>query len=129
MKRALYLILLVGCVLISCKKDDEINISQLDGKWSVVYDDPNLVVDGSVNYQFNADQTCVKTVYNALSDESVIFNWTYVLSHDKTLITMYDETDIYTEQYEIVKLDKREMKWVNASPGDGNDEKVKLAKN
>jgi len=50
MKRALYLILLVGCVLISCKKDDEINISQLDGKWSVVYDDPNLVVDGSVNY-------------------------------------------------------------------------------
>ena len=59
----------------------------------------------------------------------MIFNWTYVLSHDKTLITMYDETDIYTEQYEIVKLDKREMKWVNASPGDGNDEKVKLAKN
>ncbi|MCT1526209.1 hypothetical protein [Sphingobacterium hotanense] len=42
------------------------------------------------------------------------------MSNDKTLITMYGEDNIYTEQYRITKLTDKEMKWVNASSGDGN---------
>lgn len=77
-------------------------------------------MDGSVTYIFNPDRTCLKKIYDALSNQDTTINWTYVMSNDKTLITMYGEDNIYTEQYRITKLTDKEMKWVNASSGDGN---------
>ncbi|WP_293884889.1 MULTISPECIES: hypothetical protein [unclassified Sphingobacterium] len=114
---------LIAVVLGSCKKDEKIAIDNLIGKWTVANDDPRMAVDGSVTYKFNSDMTCIKNIYNALSNRDTTIFRTYVLSNDKTLVTLYDERKIYTEQYLIKKLNTKEMKWENASPNDGNDNK------
>lgn len=36
---------------------------------------------------------------------------------------LYDKEEHYTEQYHILKLTSKEMKWENASPKDGNSDK------
>ena len=108
---------------ISCKKDEKIAIDNLIGKWTVANDDPRMAVDGSVTYKFNSDMTCIKNIYDALENRDTTIYRTYVLSHDKTLVTLYDERKIYTEQYLIKKLNTKEMKWENASPKDGNEDK------
>ncbi|WP_367331777.1 hypothetical protein [Sphingobacterium multivorum] len=86
-------------------------------------DDPRMAVDGSVTYKFNSAMTCVKNIYGALSNRDTTISRTYVLSNDKTLVTLYDERKIYTEQYLIKKLNTKEMKWENASPNNGNENK------
>ena len=121
-----YRILLPAIIIVvfsSCKKDEKIAIDNLIGKWTVANDDPKMAVDGSVTYKFNSDMTCIKSIYNALSNRDTAIYRTYVLSNDKTLVTLYDERKIYTEQYLIKKLNMKEMKWENASPNDGNENK------
>ncbi|WP_343570257.1 hypothetical protein [Sphingobacterium sp.] len=110
-------------VLSSCKKDEKIAIDNLIGKWTVANDDPKMAVDGSVTYKFSSDMTCIKNIYDALSNRDTTIYRTYVLSNDKTLVTLYDERKIYTEQYLIKKLNTKEMKWENASPNDDNENK------
>lgn len=110
-------------VLASCKKEEKIAIENLIGKWTVANDDPRIAVDGSVTYKFSSDMTCIKKIYDALSNRDTSIHRTYVLSYDKTLVTLYDENKIYTEQYLIKKLNAKEMKWENASPKDGNEDK------
>ncbi|MVZ63125.1 hypothetical protein [Sphingobacterium humi] len=116
-------IAIIALILTSCKKDEKIAIDNLIGKWTVANDDPRMAVDGSITYRFNSDMTCVKNIYDALSNKETSIHRTYVLSHDKTLVTLYDENKIYTEQYRIIKLNTKEMKWENASPNDGNEDK------
>ncbi len=125
----LLLLLLAAFSFASCSDDDKVDIAQLVGKWSVVNDDPRLVVDGSVTYVFNADNTCSIHVYDALSGESYTTDYKYVISLDQTLITILDiETDRYKEQYSIRKLDSGEMKWESTSPTDMLHEKMRLVK-
>lgn len=115
--------------MISCAEEDEINISQLEGKWNVAYDDPNIVVDGLVQYTFNTGNTCSIYSYDALSGRDTTVHRTYVISQANDLITLYDPDEaIYKEQYWIRKLTSEEMRWENASPKDGNPLKVKLIK-
>lgn len=114
---------IIVIVLSSCKKDEKVAIGNLTGKWTVANDDPRIAVDGSVTYKFNSDMTCVKNIYNALANRDTTIYRTYVLSNDKALLTLYDERKIYTEQYLIKKLNTKEMKWENASPKDGNENK------
>lgn len=114
---------IIVLALSSCKKEERIAIDNLIGKWTVANDDPRIAVDGSVTYKFNSDMTCIKNIYNALSNKDTSIHRTYVLSNDKTLVTLYDENKIYTEQYLIKKLNGKEMKWENASPKDGNENK------
>lgn len=124
--KEIYKILLpaiIALILTSCKKDDKIAIDNLIGKWTVANDDPRMAVDGSITYRFNSDMTCIKNIYDALSNKDTSIRRTYILSHDKTLVTLYDENKIYTEQYRIIKLNTKEMKWENASPKDGNEDK------
>ena len=127
------ILLLATFSLASCEKEDEVNISQLVGKWNVTNDDPNLTVDGFVQYTFNADKSCSIYCYDALSNRDTTINRRYVISIDNRLITLYKEdpmhkeNDVYTEQYYIRKLTSNEMKWENASPKDGNSDK-QLAK-
>ncbi|WP_293955964.1 MULTISPECIES: hypothetical protein [unclassified Sphingobacterium] len=114
---------IVVLVLNSCKKDEKIAIDNLIGKWTVANDNPTFVYDGFVTYKFNSDMTCVKNIYNALEHRDTAIYRTYVLSNDKTLVTLYDKNKIYTEQYRIKKLNSKEMIWENASPKDGNADK------
>lgn len=117
------MLLLVTFSFASCEKDDEVNISQLEGKWSIVSDDARLSVDGFVNYTFNADKSCSIYSYDALSNRDTTVYRTYVIGINNTLITLFKEGGIYTEQYYIRKLSSKEMKWENASPQDGNSDK------
>lgn len=115
--------------MIACTEDDKINISRLEGKWNVVQDDPNIVVEGLVQYTFNAGNTCSIYSYDALSNRDTTIYRTYVISQANDLITLYDpEEAVYKEQYWIRKLTSQEMRWENASPKDGNPLKVKLIK-
>jgi len=120
---AILLLSIVIFSLISCEKDDEIDINQLVGKWYIYNDDSNLSVDGSVTYTFNSDKTCLIHSSDFLSNKDTIVNRTYVISYDNTLVTLYNEENRYTEQYNITKLTSKEMIWENASPNDGNSNK------
>lgn len=123
-KKLLGIILLISVFsFTSCEKDDEIDINQLVGKWYIYNDDPNLAVDGSVTYTFNDDKTCSIDIHDFLSDQGTTLSRTYIIGHDNTLVTLYDEENKYTEQYYIRKLTTSEMVWENASPSDGNSDK------
>jgi hypothetical protein len=116
-------LLLIGFSLMSCNKDDEIEISQLIGEWSVINDDPRLSVDGAITYTFNADKSCSIYSYDFLSDRDTTINRIYTISIGNDLVTLFNEEGYYTEQYHIRKLTSKEMRWENASPGDGNSDK------
>ena len=109
--------------LTSCGKDDELDITQLTGKWSVTNDDPRLAVDGSVEYTFNSDKTCTIINSDFLSGRDTTIYRTYIISMDNKLITLFNKESKYTEQYTIRKLTSKEMRWENASPKDGNSDK------
>lgn len=127
MKKTIHItiLLLFGIIfsLISCKKADEINIIQLVGKWYIYNDDPNLSVDGSVSYTFNADGTCFIHNCDFLSGRDTIIGRTYIVGAENTLVTLFNDEGRYTEQYNIRKLTSKEMIWENASPNDGNSDK------
>lgn len=124
-KTQLRILFLFGIILscISCDNDDKVDISQLTGKWSVYNDDPNLAVDGSVEYTFKDDNTCSIYSYDALSNRDTTIMRTYIVSNDNKMITIFNKENAYTEQYYILKLTSKEMKWENASPNDGNSNK------
>lgn len=111
---------------ISCKKEKDINIDHLIGTWGVYNDDPLFVMDGALRYTFHTDKTCQIYIYNALSNHDTTLNRTYIVSNDHKLLTIYDG-EYYSEQYNIVKLNAKEMQWTNGSPNDGNTDK-KLVK-
>ncbi|MHC8950010.1 hypothetical protein [Sphingobacterium hungaricum] len=97
--------------MISCKKDETISIDNLSGEWNVIAD-ANVVMDGSITYTFEKDGTCLKRIYNALSNkDSLVRDIKVVLSYDNTLITLYNGNNHYTEQYRITKLTGAEMNW------------------
>jgi hypothetical protein len=109
-------------VFVSCKKEKDINIDHLIGSWSIYNDDPLVVMEGSVHYTFQADKNCQISIYNALSNHDTTLYRTYIISNDHKLLTIYDG-QYYSEQYNIIKLNHREMQWTNASPHDGNTDK------
>jgi hypothetical protein len=131
-KKQLATLLLFGLILsvtfISCKNDEGIAINQLVGKWYIYNDDPNLSVDGSVTYLFNADKTCIIHSTDFLSGHDTIISRTYVVGADNTLVTLFNKEGKYTEQYTIRKLTSKEMIWEDASTTGGNsDQKLRRA--
>ncbi|MFV0377347.1 MAG: hypothetical protein ACK5JD_08610 [Mangrovibacterium sp.] len=111
---SLGLVLLILCSA-SCKKENEIDIAQLVGKWSVYSDDPNLAIDGSEAYTFNTDKTCVISLYDYLSNWDTTMYRSYTVSYDSNVLTLFDEENTYVAQYYIRKLTSGEMVWENAS--------------
>ena len=106
---------------ISCTdEDDKVEIPQLVGKWIVK--EPVLQDDFVTCYTFNADKTYEVYTGSPLSN-GVPFRGTYIISLDEKLIKLYDKEEHCTEQYHILKLTSKEMKWENASPKDGNSDK------
>ena len=105
---------------ISCADDDDSVISQLTGVWFVK--EPVLEDEYVTSYTFYADKRCEIYTGSPVSNGTPLYR-TYVISHDKKLITIYDKEGHYTEQYYILKLTSDEMIWENASPKDGNSDK------
>ena len=101
-------------------QEEKVEIPQLVGKWIVK--EPVLQDDFVTCYTFNADKTYEVYTGSPLSN-GVPFRGTYIISLDEKLIKLYDKEEHCTEQYHILKLTSKEMKWENASPKDGNSDK------
>ena len=115
------MLMVMAFSFISCTdEDDKVEVSQLVGKWIVR--EPVLPDDFVTSYTFNADKT-YEVYTGSPSSNGVPLRGTYIISLDKKLIMLYDKEEHYTEQYHILKLTSKEMKWENASPKDGNSDK------
>lgn len=119
--------LLVTFAFASCDKEDKENISQLGGAWDVANDDPRLSVDGFVRYTFNADNSCSIFSYNALSGSDTTVIRKYVMSIDNRILTIYKtipqrQDDFYCQQYYLLKLTSKEMKWRKTSESDAKSD-------
>lgn len=115
------MLMVMAFSFISCTdEDDKVEVSQLVGKWIVK--EPVLQDDFVTSYTFNADKT-YEVYTGSPSSNGVPLRGTYIISLDKKLITLYDKEEHYTEQYHILKLTSKEMKWENASSKDGNSDK------
>jgi len=109
----------------ACKKDEfVVDESSLYGTWRVANGD--AVDNHAVRYVFKSDKSCVKNSNLVGQGRDTTMEWTYVVSHIHSIITMFDEKNQYQEQYRITDLGNREMHWENESPDDGNELKVRL---
>ncbi len=111
----LFLLLFLAFIFSSCDKSEEVDIAQLEGTWYVIYDEPNLEVDGGEEYTFDRDYTCSKYLSSYLVQWDTTIQYTYMLSYDHRILTLFDENKIYAEQWEITKLNAKEMHWKASS--------------
>lgn len=121
--RKLVVLLSICIGLSSCSKDEDINIDALTGEWFVT-PSSGVIEDSSMSYNFINDSVCVIRINHAMGGGDTTYNRTYKLSFKKDLVTLFDENNIYTEQYKIKSLSQKKMIWVNDSPRDGNSDKV-----
>ena len=111
---AISLLLLFMVGFISCN-NDEVEINQLTGKWTVWNDDPNLSVDSSVDYTFNTNGTCIIHTTSFLDPSSRTFNLKYVVGVNNNTLTIYKndmdimENEVGAGKYRIIKLTSSEM--------------------
>ena len=105
------LIVLFGLVGFCSCSDGEVDIAQLNGSWSESYDDPNFCMDGAVVYTFKSDDTYEVYSYDALSGQESTNHGVYQLK-GKVLILNPQMSDFSSVQYNIVKLNSREMAWL-----------------
>ena len=108
------LLLLFTMSFVSCD-NNEVDINQLAGKWSVWNDDPNLAVDSSIDYTFNTDGTCIIHTSSLLDPSSHTFNLKYTVSINSNTLTIYKndmhimENEIGAGKYHIIKLTSIEL--------------------
>lgn len=115
LRKTLGALLLFTFILTGCDKDDKIDMNELTGEWSVVYDDPRLSVDGGITYTFKEDETGQRIVYDALSGEQYAKVFTYIISQKKDMISLRYEEENRWEQYRIHKLTSTTMKWTSTT--------------
>ena len=108
MKRIFAILAAIVC-LCGCEKP--LDTSKIIGTWSEFYDDPNFVMDGTVEYTFKADGTYQVYAYDALSGYEVTRTHEYTL--DGNVITLNTATSdcAHSPCYTITELDDNEMSW------------------
>ena len=108
MKRILTIMAAIVC-LAACEKP--VDTSKIIGTWSECYDDPNFVMDGTVEQTFKADGTYQVYAYDALSGNEVTRTHEYTL--DGNVITLNTATtdSAHSPSYTITELDDNEMSW------------------
>ncbi|MDP4206390.1 MAG: hypothetical protein Q8859_10380 [Bacteroidota bacterium] len=130
----IFLVFLSVISLVNCSDDDKIDINQLKGTWLIAFDDPNIVMEGGVEYTFNNDNTCSICNYNALSTKDSTFYRKYIVSIDKQVLTIYKdnmyrkESDPFTGQYNIKKLTSKEMRLESVDERNNNKKLVRINK-
>ena len=121
-KHLLYTLAICLCSLgfVACSDDDDdIEISSLTGTWTRVYNDPNLSVDGSISYTFNADSTWSVRHSDYLSGgDTTIYGEKYIVSSNRYMhmyVDMADYPHLYANpnnvSCEIQKLTSDKMTW------------------
>ncbi len=99
-------------LLASCEKEDDFNQNELIGTWVESYDDEYFVMDGSVQYTFNADGTYRKVVNHYVGHAATVTETnTYGLDTDnrKLSLNYYTESGTQSITYDVVKLNSKEM--------------------
>ena len=115
---AISLLLLFMVGFISCN-NDEVEINQLTGKWTVVINDNSyLPIDNYIDfidYTFNTDGTCIIHTPNSLESPHHTFYLKYVVGVNNNTLTIYKndmdimENEVGAGKYRIIKLTSSEM--------------------
>lgn len=96
----------------SCSDDNDFVQSELIGTWCETYNDPNFVMEGSVKYTFNSNNTYTWIVYHALSNiQTQAGKGIYALDADQRKLTISYTTnnETHSTTYDIIKLDSKEL--------------------
>ncbi len=107
-------------LVVACEQEEKVDISQLTGKWRVTTDDPRLMIDSCIEYTFNSDMTCSLYTADVLSDSDTTYYYTHVINRYNHILSFYDEEhDQYVKQYDIRKLNSKELRWKRIDTEDG----------
>ena len=96
----------------SCSDDNDFVQSELIGTWCETSNDPNFVMEGSVKYTFNNNNTYTWIIYHALSDmQTQTGTDIYALDADQRKLTISYTTDngTHSTTYDIIKLNSKEL--------------------
>ena len=108
MKRFLLIMTAIVC-LCGCEKP--IDTSMIIGTWSECYDDPNFIMDGTVEYTFNEDGTYQVYSYDALSSNEVTRTHEYIIKDGVITLNTAATDSANSISYTITELDDKEMSW------------------
>ena len=108
MKRILLIMTAIIC-LCGCEKP--IDTSMIIGTWSECYDDPNFIMDGTVEYTFNEDGTYQVYSYDALSGNEVTRTHEYIIKDGVITLNTAATDSANSISYTITELEDKEMSW------------------
>lgn len=108
MKRILLIMTAIIC-LCGCEKP--IDTSMIIGTWSECYDDPNFIMDGTVEYTFNEDGTYQVYSYDALSGNEVTRTHEYIIKDGVITLNTAATDSANSISYIITELDDKDMSW------------------
>ena len=108
MKRILLIMTAIIC-LCGCEKP--IDTLMIIGTWSECYDDPNFIMDGTVEYTFNEDGTYQVYSYDALSGNEVTRTHEYIIKDGVITLNTAATDSANSTSYTITELDDKEMSW------------------
>ena len=95
--------------LAACEKP--IDTSMIIGTWSECYDDPNFIMDGTVEYTFNEDGAYQVYSYDALSGNEVTRTHEYIIKDGVITLNTAATDSANSISYIITELDDKEMSW------------------
>ena len=108
MKQILTIMAAIIC-LAACEKP--IDTSMIIGTWSECYDDPNFIMDGTVEYTFNEDGAYQVYSYDALSGNEVTRTHEYIIKDGVITLNTAATDSANSISYIITELDDKDMSW------------------
>ena len=108
MKQILTIMAAIIC-LAACEKP--IDTSMIIGTWSECYDDPNFIMDGTVEYTFNEDGAYQVYSYDALSGNEVTRTHEYIIKDGVITLNTAATDSANSISYTITVLEDKEMSW------------------
>ena len=108
MKRISIIMAAIAC-LAACEKP--VDTSLIVGTWNECYDDPDFIMDGTVEYTFKADGTYQVYAYDALSGSEVTKTHEYTLDGNVITLNTAATDSADSPSYTITELDDKEMSW------------------
>ena len=108
MKRISIIMAAIAC-LVACEKP--VDTSLIVGTWNECYDDPDFIMDGTVEYIFKADGTYQVYAYDALSGSEVTKTHEYTLDGNVITLNTAATDSADSPSYTITELDDKEMSW------------------
>ena len=98
-------------IICLCGCEKPIDTSMIIGTWSECYDDPNFIMDGTVEYTFNEDGTYQVYSYDALSGNEVTRTHEYIIKNGVITLNTAETDSANSTSYTITELDDKEMSW------------------